>query len=204
MDTIIIILLAVLLVAAVAAIFIVRKLTADQAFQKGIEHRKQEAEAVLGSAEQEAREKVAEAERRIADAQRMLEDASKKAETKKKEALVEAKDEIHKLRSDAEKEIRDRRSEVTKQERRIHQKEETLDKKLDKTGGVVSGDLSVEGNTYMRNLRLEEFLEVPEFRYNRVETTVGDQWSAPGAGIVELVDRETCRLVIKLEVGEIM
>ena len=79
----------------------------------------------------------------------------------------------------------------------------SLDKKLDKTGGVVSGDLSVEGNTYMRNLRLEEFLEVPEFRYNRVETTVGDQWSAPGAGIIELVDRETCRLVIKLESGEI-
>ncbi|MBQ3186699.1 MAG: hypothetical protein IJB62_03975 [Alistipes sp.] len=79
----------------------------------------------------------------------------------------------------------------------------SLDKKLDKTGGVVSGDLSVEGNTYMRNLRLEEFLEVPEFRYNRVETSVGDQWSAPGAGIIELVDRETCRLVIKLEVGEI-
>lgn len=79
----------------------------------------------------------------------------------------------------------------------------SLDKKLDKTGGVVSGDLSVEGNAYMRNLRLEEFLEVPEFRYNRVETTVGDQWSAPGAGIIELVDRETCRLVIKLEAGEI-
>ena len=79
----------------------------------------------------------------------------------------------------------------------------SLDKKFDKTGGVVSGDFSVEGNTYMRNLRLEEFLEVPEFRYNRVETTVGDQWSAPGAGIVELVDRENCRLVIKLESGEI-
>ena len=78
-----------------------------------------------------------------------------------------------------------------------------LEKKLDKTGDVVSGDLSVEGNAYMRNLRLEEFLEVPEFRYNRVETTVGDQWSAPGAGIIELVDRETCRLVIKLESGEI-
>lgn len=78
-----------------------------------------------------------------------------------------------------------------------------LEKKLDKTGGVVSGNLSVEGNAYMRNLRLEEFLEVPEFRYNRVETTVGDQWSAPGAGIIELVDRERCRLVIKLESGEV-
>ena len=78
-----------------------------------------------------------------------------------------------------------------------------LEKKLDKAGGVISGNLRVEGDTSMRNLRLEEFLEVPEFRYNRVETTVGDQWSAPGAGIIELVDRETCRMVIKLESGEI-
>ena len=44
---------------------------------------------------------------------------------------------------------------------------------------------------------------MPAFRYNRVETIVGDQWSAPGAGIVEIVDRETCRLVIKLESGEV-
>ena len=78
-----------------------------------------------------------------------------------------------------------------------------LEKKLDKAGGVISGNLRVEGDTSMRNLRLEEFLEVPEFRYNRVETIVGDQWSAPGAGIVEIVDRETCRLVIKLESGEV-
>ena len=77
-----------------------------------------------------------------------------------------------------------------------------LDKKLNKTGGVISGDLSVEGSAYMRNLRIEEFLEVPEFRYNRIETTVGDEWSAPGAGIIELVDTQTCRLVIKLESGE--
>ena len=77
-----------------------------------------------------------------------------------------------------------------------------LDKKFNKTGGVISGDFSVEGSAYMRNLRIEEFLEVPEFRYNRIETTVGDEWSAPGAGIVELVDTQTCRLVIKLESGE--
>ena len=77
-----------------------------------------------------------------------------------------------------------------------------LDKKLNKTGGVISGDLSVEGSAYMHNLRIEEFLEVPEFRYNRIETTVGDEWSAPGAGIIELVDTQTCRLVIKLESGE--
>lgn len=79
----------------------------------------------------------------------------------------------------------------------------SLDKKFDKTGGVVSGDFSVEGNAYMRNLRLEEFLEVPEFRYNRIDISVGDEWSAPGAGVVELVDTESCRLVVKLEAGEV-
>ena len=55
----------------------------------------------------------------------------------------------------------------------------------------------------MRNLRLEEFLDVPEFRYNRIDISVGDEWSAPGAGVVELVDTESCRLVVKLEAGEI-
>lgn len=79
----------------------------------------------------------------------------------------------------------------------------SLDKKLDKAGGVVSGNLSVEGDTYMRNLRLEEFLDVPEFRYNRIDISVGDEWSAPGAGVVELVDTESCRLVVKLEAGEV-
>lgn len=79
----------------------------------------------------------------------------------------------------------------------------SLDKKLDKAGGVISGDLSVQGNAYMRNLRLEEFLDVPEFRYNRIDISVGDEWSAPGAGVVELVDTESCRLVIKLEAGEV-
>ena len=42
-----------------------------------------------------------------------------------------------------------------------------LDKKLDKKGGSISGDLSVMGDTYLRRLHLEEFLEVPEYRYNR-------------------------------------
>ncbi len=78
-----------------------------------------------------------------------------------------------------------------------------LDKKLNRSGGLIEGDLSVEGNACMRNLRLEEFLEVPEFRYNRVETTVGDRWSAPGAGIVLSADKENCILYLKLEAGEV-
>lgn len=78
-----------------------------------------------------------------------------------------------------------------------------LDKKFDKTGGVIEGSLSVEGDAYFKNLRLEQFLDTPEFRYNRVETIVGDAWSAPGAGVVDIVDSATCRLILKLESGEI-
>ena len=78
-----------------------------------------------------------------------------------------------------------------------------LDKKFDKSGGAISGDFAVLGNTRLRNLMVEEFLEVPEFRYNRIETVVGDKWSAAGAGVIEYVDIDTCTLGIKLESGEI-
>ena len=78
-----------------------------------------------------------------------------------------------------------------------------LEKKLDKKGGTITGDLSVMGDTYLRRLHLEEFLEVPEYRYNRVETLVGDKWSAPGCGIVAAVAAETCTLTVKLEDGEV-
>ncbi len=86
-------------------------------FKKGEEHRRQTAEAAIGSAEKEA--------------ERIVEDAKKNAETLKKEALVEAKDEIHKSRQETEKELKERRIEVSRQERRIQQKEETVDRKLD-------------------------------------------------------------------------
>lgn len=78
-----------------------------------------------------------------------------------------------------------------------------IDKKLDKKGGTITGDLSVMGTTYLRRLQLEESLEVPEYRYNRVETVVGDKWSAPGGGVAELVSPEDGTLVVKLEEGEI-
>nr|DAO74575.1 MAG TPA: tail protein [Caudoviricetes sp.] len=78
-----------------------------------------------------------------------------------------------------------------------------LDKKLDKKGGAIAGDLSVLGTTYLRRLQLEESLEVPEYRYNRVETVVGDKWSAPGSGVVEAVSPENGTLVVQLEAGEV-
>ena len=79
--------------------------------------RKRFAEAVIGSAEEEAK--------------RLLQEAEKDAESLKREALVEAKEEIHKLRSDAEREARERRSELQQLERRLMQKEESLDRKSD-------------------------------------------------------------------------
>ncbi|HAG12977.1 MAG TPA: ribonuclease Y [Ruminococcus sp.] len=89
----------------------------SRGINKGIEQRKREAEAAIGSAEKEA--------------ERIRTSAAKEAEDRKKAALVEAKDEIFKLRTDAEKEIKDRRSDMSRQERRIQQKEENLDKKTE-------------------------------------------------------------------------
>ncbi len=86
-------------------------------FLLGIRHRKNKAESIIGSAEQESK--------------RILNDALKNAEAKKKETILEAKDEIHRLRNESDKELRERRSEVQRQERRIQQKEETLDKKIE-------------------------------------------------------------------------
>ena len=105
-------LVALLVGAAIAGFLAYRK-----GVQSGVEQRKQQAEAAIGSAEKEAG--------------RILEDAKKEAEAKRKNAMVEAKDEIYKLRSEAEKEIKDRRSEIGRQEHRIQQKEENLDKKTD-------------------------------------------------------------------------
>ncbi len=86
-------------------------------FVLGQAHRKKTAEALIGSANEEAI--------------RIVNQAVTEAETKKKEAILEAKDEIHKLRSETDKELRERRNEVQRQERRMIQKEESLDKKTE-------------------------------------------------------------------------
>lgn len=55
----------------------------------------------------------------------------------------------------------------------------------------------------LESLFIRRFLEVPELRYNRVGISVGDDWSAPGAGVIESVDREQKLVTLKLEEGEI-
>lgn len=87
------------------------------AFVLGVLYRKNQAEAAIGSAEQEAK--------------RIVGDAIKTAEAKKKEIVLEGKDEIHRLRNESEKELADRRKEIQHQERRVLQKEESLERKLE-------------------------------------------------------------------------
>jgi ribonuclease Y len=103
----------VAIIAAAAGVFVSSKIY----FNKGVEHRKKESEALIGSAEKEA--------------ERILDSAKKEANTKAKAAVLEVKDEIHKLRSDADKEIRERRSDISRQERQVQRKEDSIDKKLD-------------------------------------------------------------------------
>ncbi|HEX9061617.1 MAG TPA: Rnase Y domain-containing protein, partial [Clostridia bacterium] len=86
-------------------------------FKKGIEHRKQKAEAEIGSAEQEAK--------------RIISESQRQGEGKKREILLEAKEEVHRSRVELEREIKDRRNEIQRLERRLLQKEETLDKKVE-------------------------------------------------------------------------
>ena len=70
-------------------------------------------------------------------------------------------------------------------------------------GGLLDG----EGRGEMRSLRLWEWLEVPELRYNRVTAYAGIRWDTVGAGTIESVSvggdglSGSCRL--KLEEGEI-
>ncbi len=86
-------------------------------YNQGIAYRKKTAEAVLGSAEEQAKSIIA--------------DAEKAADSKKREMMLEAKEEQQKLRAEADKEIKERRSELSRQERRLDQKESNLDKKTD-------------------------------------------------------------------------
>lgn len=58
------------------------------------------------------------------------------------------------------------------------------------------------GDAWMGGLRLREFLEVPELRYNRITVVTGEQWLSKGGGIIESVDESSNAFVLKLEDGE--
>lgn len=63
--------------------------------------------------------------------------------------------------------------------------------------------ITSSGDIDAKSLRLRDFLEVPELRYNRVSVITGEEWNAPGGGIIESVDEENSIVYLKLEPGEI-
>ncbi|CDN30617.1 Phage capsid and scaffold [Mucinivorans hirudinis] len=59
-----------------------------------------------------------------------------------------------------------------------------LEKKFDKAGGMITGNLRVLGDGRMKNLRVDEYLEVPELKYNRI-TATGNEFWVTDAGVVD-------------------
>lgn len=67
------------------------------------------------------------------------------------------------------------------------------------------GNIDADGNATLNSLRLREWLEVPELRYNRAEVFVGTRWQTFGGGIIESVttDGTGGSATLKLEDGEL-
>lgn len=75
----------------------------------------------------------------------------------------------------------------------------------DFASGITGFGAQIDGRGAgeLESLFIRRFLEVPELRYNRVGISVGDDWSAPGAGVIESVNKEQKLVTLKLEEGEI-
>lgn len=111
-------LVAILSVAITLVITIplVKKLTTDK-----INAKLESDKAMIGSAEDRAKEIIDEAEK----------NAKKVAEDMKREALLEAKEESLKAKNEQERETKERRAEVARFEKRVLAKEEQVDRKLE-------------------------------------------------------------------------
>lgn len=75
----------------------------------------------------------------------------------------------------------------------------------DFASGITGFGAQIDGRGAgeLESLFIRRFLEVPEYRYNRVGISVGDDWSASGAGVIESVDKEQKIVTLKLEEREI-
>lgn len=132
-------------------------------FAAGINHRKKQAEAAIGSAEKEA--------------ERLVEAAKTEAENQKKIALLDAKEEIQKSRSELDKELKERRGEISRQERRIQQKEDNLDKKndsLDKKDEILQkkikqADEKLEEADNIKKQQMETLEKISQFTMDQAK-----------------------------------
>ncbi len=98
------------------AIPLVKKLTTNK-----INAKLESDKAMIGSAEDRAKEIIDEAEK----------NAKKVAEDMKREALIEAKEESLKAKNEMDRETKERRAEVARFEKRVLAKEEQVDRKLE-------------------------------------------------------------------------
>ena len=71
-------------------------------------------------------------------------------------------------------------------------------------GGLLGDGAIIDkgGNAEMTSLKLREFLEVPELRFNRVDVVSGELWNAIAFGLIEEVDEVNQIVKLKLEEGE--
>ena len=67
----------------------------------------------------------------------------------------------------------------------------------------TGANITENGAAEMRSLKLWEFLEAPEFRFNSVKINVDEQWNAAGGGIIESVDTVNKIVTLKLVDGAI-
>lgn len=74
------------------------------------------------------------------------------------------------------------------------------------------GKIDKYGDGWLGGLHLRNFLEVPELRYNRTEVSIGNDWNAPGGGVIDSVvpDKDsdgnlllTGTVTLHLEDGEV-
>ena len=77
-----------------------------------------------------------------------------------------------------------------------------LEKKLDKAGGTMTGDLRVEGDTHVRNLRVDEYLEVPELKYNRITATGNEFWVTDGGTVDDVAEGDDGIYLVTLKSDE--
>lgn len=64
------------------------------------------------------------------------------------------------------------------------------------------GRIDENGNCWFGGMRLRDFLEVPELRFNRIDVVSGELWNSIAFGLIEDVDTTNRIVTLKLEEGE--
>ena len=153
MDTNIVIVLVVSVIAIIAAVLITAKVTTNRL--------KKNAEGTIGNAEEKARE--------------IIDEALKTAENKKRESLLEVKEESIRTKNELDKEIKERRAEAQRYERRVQQKEENIDKKADAIEKREAGLTAKEEELRKKSSEIERLSEERVQELERISGLTSEQ-----------------------------